>query len=372
MRIEPFGVEEWMNAWETKCTHNLAETCVSSLTVKELLDLVGANGALEDLLDLRLTYGEIVGSERLRRSIAGLYAHVSVDEVLVTHGAIGANDLVHRALVGPGDWVVSIVPTYQQHVSIPRSLGAEVVEVPLLAENGYLVDLDALAKALDGGATLLTMTNPNNPTGALMDEAYLKRVLDLARGAGAWVLCDEVYRGTEQVGEAVTPSIADLYPKGISTGSVSKAFSLAGLRLGWIAAPEEVLEQAMVHRDYTTISVGRIDETLATLALENAGKVLSRSRRICRANLGTLDAWVARERHVAYVKPRAGTTALVRYDMDIGSEAFCMALQKETGVMVLPGAVLGREGHFRVGFAFEEDVLGDGLERISGFLRQFD
>ena len=368
MHITPFGVEEWMNAYEGAARFNLAETCVSSLTVEELLAIAGVNDGLERLLSMRLTYGAIEGSDRLRDAIATRYADSTRDDVLVTHGAIGANALIYQAMVSAGDRVVSIVPNYQQHYSIPESLGAIVTRHELLPGNGFLPDLEKLAGQVADGAKMISLSNPNNPTGALMDRAFLEQLSEIARDAGAWVLCDEVYRGTEQEGDGVTPSIVDVYERGIATGSMSKAFSLAGLRLGWMVAPEEVLEAAMIHRDYNTISVGRIDDHLAALALENADKILVRSRQICRSNLAVLDEWVRGEARVDYVRPQAGTTALVKVETGMPSADFCKTLQQDTGVMFMPGSALGMEGHVRIGYAFERDVLREGLERVSGFL----
>src|SRR5690606_9633652 len=96
--------------------------------------------------------------------------------------------------------------------------------------------------------------------------------------------CDEVYRGLYQEENEDIPSIADLYEKGISTSSMSKVFSLAGLRLGWIAAPPEVIKDCFQHRDYTTISCGMIDDLLAVHALKNYDKIMQRSLRIVREN----------------------------------------------------------------------------------------
>ncbi len=136
MKIKPFGVEIWMNQYETQCAYNLAETCVESLTVAQLLDLAGKRGAiLDELLPLKLTYGAIEGSDRLRGNIASLYARQKPENVTITHGAIGANALVYATLVEPGDRVISVLPTYQQHYSIPESLGADVQIHKLREEN---------------------------------------------------------------------------------------------------------------------------------------------------------------------------------------------------------------------------------------------
>jgi len=142
----------------------------------------------------------------------------------------------------------------------------------------------------------------------------LEEIAQIARGVGAYVLCDEVYRGTGQTGDGMTPSIVDVYEKGIATASVSKAFSLAGLRVGWIVAPPEVTEQIMIHRDYDTISVGKINDHFAALALENKEKILARSHRITRENLAVLEAWVNSQPRVTWVKPQGGTTAMLKLD----------------------------------------------------------
>lgn len=369
MDIRDFGVEQWMNAWETSARWNLAETCCDSLTLGGLLELAGQPaGCLTDLLPLRLDYGEIAGSLRLRRAIAALYRTRRPEDVLVTHGTIGANALVHRTLVRPGDRVVSIVPTYQQHLSIPDSLGAEVCPVALRPETGWRLDPDALRAVVTPGTRLIAFSNPNNPTGALLDAGMLDVIAGIARAAGAWILADEVYRGLDATGEGSTPSIADLYEKGISTGGMSKAFSLAGLRLGWIAGPPDLLRAVSVHRDYDTISVGRIDDHFAALALEAKDAILARNRALSRRNRAILADWIAAEPRVSWVVPQGGTVALLAIAGMTESAGFCRDLQKRTGVMLLPGSLLGIEGTVRIGYACASDVLREGLAQLSGYL----
>lgn len=369
MDIRPFGVEIWMNEWETRCALNLAETCVESLTLSQLLALSGRNAEdLADLLPLKLAYGAIQGSDRLRDAIAAMYATLSRDNLLVTHGTIGANALVHQTLVSRGDRVVAVVPTYQQHYSIPESIGADVRLLKLRAQDGFLPDLDALRALAVPGTRLIAINNPNNPTGALMDRPMLEEIAAIARGCGAWVLCDEVYRGTDQEGDGMTVSMADLYEKGISTAGMSKAFSLAGLRLGWIAAPRDLLEAVLIHRDYNTISVGVLDDHFAALALESRDRVLARSRAITRTNLAILSDWMETQPRLSWVKPRSGTTALVAYDMPIPSHDLCIDLIESTGVMFTPGSAMDMEGHVRIGYANPKDVLSEGLARVSDYL----
>ena len=370
MDIKPFAVEMWMNEWENKCDYNLAETCVESLTIEELLKLVGKNETdLSQLLSMKMTYGDIFGSDRLRTAIASLYKKQSLSNIITTHGTIGANMLVHKALVNQGDKVVAVVPTYQQHYSIPASIGADVQHLWLKEENDFLPDLDELKEMMTSGTKLLAMTNPNNPTGSLMDRSYLEKVIQVARSVDAWILCDEVYRGTDQEGDGMTASVADLYEKGISTAGMSKAYSLAGLRLGWVTGPEEIVEAVSIHRDYDTISLGMIDDHFAAIALEGKDRILERSQAITRGNLAMLSDWVDQEPLVTWVKPKSGTTALLKYDLPMTSEDFCLALLKETGVLFMPGSALEMEGTVRVGYANTPSLLRDGLNKVSGFLK---
>ncbi len=370
MFIEPFEVEIWMNEWETRCTYNLAETCVASITINELLALSGRDEAdLYEILSMKLTYGDIEGSDRLRAAISKLYANTAIADITITHGTIAANMLVHKGLVERGAHVVSIIPTYQQHYSIPRSIEANVATLSLEASDRFLPDLDRLRSMVTLETKLIALTNPNNPTGALIERPMLEAIADIAASVDAYLLCDEVYRGTAQVGDGMVPSIVDIYDKGISTAGMSKVFSLAGLRVGWVVAPKELTEKIMIHRDYDTISVGMINDHFAAIALENADKVLARSQAITRENLAILSGWVDSESRVDWVKPRAGTTAMLKLDIPMSSREFCIDLLEKTGVMLTPGDAFDMEGYVRIGYANEREILEAGLSEMSAYLK---
>jgi aspartate/methionine/tyrosine aminotransferase len=371
VRIEPFFVEQWMNAHETTATWNIAETCVHSLTLEQLLELSGdADGVLRRLRDTWLGYGDIVGSPRLRAAVAALYGErVGPENVLTANGAIGANFLALYALVEPGTTVVSVQPTYQQLFSVPESLGADVHVVRLREQDHYLPDVEAIRAAADEKTSLIVLNNPNNPTGALIDETLLREIVEVARERDAWLFCDEVYRKLEHEPGATAPSVADLYEKGVSSGSMSKSYSLAGLRTGWVVGPEEIVQRCLDVRDYTTISAGVLDDALAAVALEHIDAVLERSLGIVRGNLAVVDDWIAREPHLRYVRPRAGTIALIHYDLDVPSTEFCQGLFDFNGAFVMPGIAFGEEHSFRLGYASARDVLEGGLAAVSEYLR---
>ena len=370
MKIKPFAVEEWMNAWEVGAKYNIAETCVDSISMNELFELTGEDKTefLNRLCARRLSYGDIEGLPEFRKGVCGLYKTLNIENIVPTHGASGANHHVFYSLISPGDRVVSIMPTYQQLYSIPESYGADVQILHLSKENNYLPDLEKLRRLVTPKTKMICINNPNNPTGALMSEQILREIVEIARSADAWILCDEVYRHLSQE-DGWCPSIVDLYEKGISVSSMSKVFSLAGLRLGWIATHDmSVVKSCLSHRDYNLVSCGVFDEMLAAAALKHSDKLLERSRKIVRENLQILDDWVGSEPHVSYVKPQAGTTALVYYDLDIPSYEFCEEMYKKTGAFVTPGDCFEVPHSMRIGYAYGKQDLIDGLKAISEYI----
>ena len=369
MNIKPFAVEEWMNEYETGARYNIAETCVDSVSLDELFALTGESKDefLSKFCATRLTYGDIWGSDALREGVCRLYRTIRPDEVVLTHGAAGANHHVFCSLISAGDRVVSIMPTYQQLYSIPEAIGADVAIMHLKQENHYLPDLDELKALVTPGTKMVCINNPNNPTGALMSRELLEQIIEIARGANAYVLCDEVYRHLTQA-DGWCESVADLYEKGISVGSMSKVFSLAGIRMGWIATHDKAAVKAFLsHRDYNLISCGMFDDAVASLALRHSDEMIRRNQAIVRENLAILDEWVQAHPHFYYTKPQAGTTALVYYDYDIPSYEFCERLYHGTGLFVTPGACFEQPHSMRIGYACDAQTLKDGLAALADF-----
>lgn len=373
MEIKTFEVEEWMNKYEDDATYNIAETCVESLKVRELLDIasVDKDEFFQKISETKLTYGAIPGSVGLREEITKLYhKKKTIDNIIVTNGGIGANFLALFSLVGPGDEVVALYPTYQQLYSLPEALGAKVRRLRLEPEDGYMPDTNKLRTLVKSNTRAIVINTPNNPTGACFGEAVMKEIAAIADRVGAWVVCDEVYRGLEHDGSYTVPSIADIYEKGVSTSSMSKVYSLAGLRLGWIAADEAFIKECFKHRDYNIISCGMLDDALALTALKNKEKILERNLKIIRENKKILTDWVESTDGLSFVPPKAGTTALIKYDFDMESEEFCRKMFEYNGAFVVPGSCFEFENHFRIGYAPKKEVLNEGLAAVSSFLQQ--
>ena len=375
MDIKTFKVERWMDDYETKCTYNRAETCIDSLTVREIVEMAGLDVAeyMDELADIRLTYSHIGGSPELLDGIASLYSDVIRPEnIIPMHGAIGANYHILMALIDPSDNMVSVMPTYQQHYSIPESLGAEVRILNLNLENHFLPDIEKLKELVDENTKMITMNSPNNPSGSLIPKDVMEQVIEVARNVDAYVLCDEVYRGISEDGSYMY-SVADLYEKGISVGSMSKSWSMAGVRLGWIVTQDmDLIHRCHERRDYDTISCPVLDDKLAALALANNDTIIERNRAILNTNRQILDDWVNATPEVYYQRPVAGTTALVYYKKDMPSRELCDKLIKETGVLFTPGECFEMEGSVRIGYAFDSKVLKKGLDLFADFLKTID
>lgn len=368
MKIDIFKIEEFMNEYESRAKYDMTTTCIDSFSLKSLFELTGEN--LSEILEKPLHYGDITGSLRLKNDVANLYQNKTDKNVTVTLGAIGGNSLVFLSLLERGDEVVSIIPTYQQHYSIPKQLGAKVKLIKLKPELNWHIDLDELEKTVTTKTKLITLNNPNNPTGAVLSEEELKKIVEIAKKAGAYILSDEVYRFLNHDKNSTTTSIADLYDKGISTFSMSKTFSLAGIRVGFVVADEKIIENINRQRQYNTISISALDDYIACLALENREKILERNLKIVLEGKKVLLDWVNREPKISMSSLEGGTTAFVGYDAPKNSYEFALDLFKDTGVLVLPGDAMEIPKHLRIGYCGEIENFKEGLEKFSAWLNK--
>lgn len=371
MKINEFKVETWMTDHENDCQYNLTETCVSSLSLSELQQFVDEN-IMETLMSMKMDYGPIVGSQRLKKAILSLYEKGNEENITVTHGAINANELVLISLLDPGDHVISLFPTYQQMYDFPRSLGCDVSLIHLNEEQGWMPSLDDFKKVMQKNTKMICLNSPNNPSGTTIPLSLMKDIIALARENDCYILCDEIYRGVDTENEVMFPSFSDYYEKAIVTQSLSKVFSFAGLRLGWIKGPKEVIDLINYRRDYHIISSGPMDDYLACLVLENKESILKRSIDICKQNKKILQKWLDQEPLVSCVIPRHGTVCFLHYHIDIPSKELCEKLQKETGVFFVPGSAFDTEYHLRFGFTQDEKIIKEGLITFSNWLRQYD
>ncbi len=363
MRPPRFEMERMQSTWEHRVRYDLSESGVEPLTLGELLALVG-----RDLGDLRLGYADGRGREATRAQVARIHPGASADDVLVTTGTSEANFLTVTTLVERGDEVVVVLPNYMQVHGLARGLGATVREVWLEEDGGWGLDHDRLAAAVNARTKLVCVCTPNNPTGQLLSAADLDAVARLAEGVGAWVLSDEVYRGTEHDG-VESASMWGRYERVVVTGGLSKAYGLPGLRIGWIVAPPERIEAAWAQKDYTTIATATLSEALAEAALAKREALLARTRGLVAERWPALERWaVGHGRKLRWTRPRAGAIAFFGYSYDVDSGPFVDRLIHERGTMVVPGSQFLAERHLRIGYGGSVAKLRAGLAEVDAAL----
>ena len=347
----PFALEQYQSLWEQTVEINLADSSVQCLTTREWL---GAEER-EALLDTGLFYPEVNGTLELRRRIAALYPGADAGNVLVTVGASQANALVCATLLQPGDDVVVVSPGYRQVWGLATNLGCAVREVALRPEDDWRLDVDALDALVGPRTRLVAVVNPNNPTGTVLSEAEMARVVAACARAGAWLHADEVYAGTERgagcpasqgdrPAGAETPSFWGRYDRLICTNSLSKAYGLAGLRIGWAVADVETVDALWRRHEYAVIAAAAPSMTLAAAALapETRPRLLDRQRRLARAGWAVLEEWLAAQDGRFTVRPSTATAiGFVRYDLPVPSYELAEHVRQTQSVLVAPGSLLG-------------------------------
>jgi aspartate/methionine/tyrosine aminotransferase len=368
MRLPDFELERYFARWEFDAPYLLCASDAETFGLSELLDLADAETA-ELWRDLSLGYTESPGHPLLRAEIALLYEQAQADDVVVFSGAEEPIFAIATALLGAGDHAIVTWPAYQSLHEVPRAAGAEVTLIELEHEAGWALDPDAVRRAVRPDTRLIAINFPHNPTGALVDEAALREIVDIAREAGAVLLSDEVYRGLEQAAEDRLPAGTDLYERALSLGVLSKGYGLAGLRIGWLATRDrELLDRIARIKDYTTICNSATSEILALIALRAGERLLERNRGIARRNLAELDRFFADWSGVLeWVRPRAGTIGFPRLVDGTRAQELSDELLAAQGVLLLPGSVYQHPGeHFRLGFGRRD--LPEALARLEAFL----
>ena len=366
MKVPRFELERWQSVWEHRVELNISESGVLPLSAGELLETDAERAAL---LETQLGYPQTNGSEELRGRIAALYPGARAENVLATCGCAEANFLITWSLVEPGDEVVFMQPNYMQVGLLAEGLGAVVKPLWLREELGWAPDLEELKRLVTPRTRLIAVCNPNNPTGAVLSEAAMAEIVEVAVNAGAWLLADEVYRGAEH-DAALTPTFWGRYERALCTAGLSKAYGLPGLRMGWIVGETATIERLWSYHDYTSIAVSAPSHDLAVAALEplRREKILARTRRLLRENYPIVREWVSRHTgRLTHIPPRAGAIAWVGLP-GISSGEFCETLRDHQGVLLVPGEQFSMPGYVRVGFGYQAEKLRAALARVDALL----
>ena len=368
--FRPFAMERMMSKWENRVEYNLSESGVHPVTLRELVGDPEAAGAL---LGTELNYPQTNGIPELRERIAALYPRATPDNVLVTVGCAEANFITLQTLLEPGDELVVMLPNYMQIWGIGHNYGFQVNAFHLREERGWAPDMDELNGAVTENTRLIAVCNPNNPTGYILTEAEMDGIVAAAERVGAWLLADEVYSGAERLTDTQTPSFWDRYDRVVAMNSLSKAYGLPGLRLGWVVGPPATVDQIWARHEYTTISATVLANKLAAIALspEVRPRLIQRTRDYIRRGFPILDGWLeSHDGTFELVPPQAAAIAFTRYDLDVNSTELVDRLMREKSVLIVPGDHFGMDHYLRISFGLPPDYLRAALDRIYELIKE--
>jgi aspartate/methionine/tyrosine aminotransferase len=372
VRIDLFRMERTQCLYENQVEYNLSESGVRPLRLEELLE--GEDPAR--FLSQALKYPESNGSLELRERI-GQFHGATAAQVSVTNGGSEANYTALWGLLEKGDRAAVMLPNYLQTWGLARAYAgtADAFKLVERQENGrmrWALDVESLKRAVTKKTRLIVVTNPNNPTGAVLTESEIDEVIGAARKVNAWLLADEIYRGAEVAGP-ISPTFWGRYDKLLLTSGLSKAFGLPGLRIGWIVGPAKTIAKLCQYRDYTTLTPTYLSDRLARIVMDPARReaILERTRTIIRAHLPRLESWIHTHDDIfTYIPPLAGAIAFFRYKLPIASSALFDRLRVEQSVLITPGDHFGVGKYIRVGYGYDIDYTLKGLARVDDTLKQ--
>ena len=363
MRIEIFEMERMQSTWENIVDYDMSESGVRPVTLRELeemgLDLAG-------FLDVPLGYSQSNGTVELREALAAQYPGTTADNFEVTNGTSEANFIAALCLIRDGDEMALETPNYMQLWGLPKSLGAKVNLFHLLVDRNWEPDCEEFERAVTPKTRLVYVSNPNNPTGAVLSEEGMKRIVERCEKTGAWLLADEVYLGAE-VRRERTQSFWGMSDRVIVTSGLSKAYGIPGARIGWIVGPKNFIADCWSQHDYITICPNKLSDRIARVAVkpENREKLYARTRSILQHNLPIVREWAAGfGGFLTWREPEAGAITLFRYNSPVPSKELAERIRVRQSTLIVPGSMLKVEGYLRIWLGAREEYLREGLRRI--------
>jgi aspartate/methionine/tyrosine aminotransferase len=373
LQVKLFKLEAFFEDYEhSHGMHILGGSDAEALSVQELLDISRAS---VDFSKINLGYYDGKGVESLRRAIADSYPGTGLtpENILITLGGSEAIFLAIHTLVRPGDEVLVCRPAYQALYEMAEAAGAKLSFYDYARQNEFAPNTDTILSALrqPKPPKVLIINTPHNPTGHSLDEAALKEILHLAREAGTSVVVDEVFSGVWIDFTEPVPSAISLEPESIVIGCLSKTYGLAGLRIGWLAAPKEFIRRCINLRYYTSLCPPAIVQQLGEIAIRNSVIILARNQEIVNENYGHALTWLkAHQEFFDWVTPMAGLVMLLRLKIAVDTEKFARRLADSLNVFLLPCTVgFGmEEGYLRLGLGRDPKELRIGLDLISQYL----
>ncbi len=366
--MRTFELERIQSLYENTVDYNLTESGFHPFSLAELL----TPDQLQEMQQLTLGYGQTNGAIPLRDQISNLYKQYNADNILVTNGSSEANFIAMSTLLNKGDEVIIMCPNYMQLWGIVEEMGCTPIAFNLRSEDKWAPDLKALEGLISDKTRMIAVCNPNNPTGYVLNKAEMDAIASMAKAADVWIYSDEVYRGAELDYKEST-SFQHVYDKVVVSGGLSKAYALPGIRIGWLAGPEEVIYNAWSYHDYTSISTGTISQYVAEIALSPQVRpgILKRNRDMLNQNLVTLKQWISQQGDLfEFIPPKAGGMAFMKYNIDINSTKLSTWLREQESVFIVPGDCYGMDGYIRIGIGERSEYLIEGLTKMSMAIKE--
>jgi capreomycidine synthase len=368
MKIAPALLEHWLRDYYFNCSFDISCSGVESFSLGELRDILQIEQEVMDRIVFRDS--ESLGALGLRQAIANRWGDGNPDCVMATHGSSEAQFLILNALLKPGDEVVVLDPSYQPLYSIAESIGCELRPWRLRFENGFRPDIEEAKRLISPRTSMVILNFPHNPTGASLTPEEQTELLEAVSQAGAYLIWDAAFADLTYDDKPL-PDPYRSYDRCVSLGTLSKAYGLPGLRVGWALASPDVFRRCIELRDYITLHLSPLVEFIAQRAIEQSDRLLSLRLPQIRANLMVLTEWCARhEEFVDYARPQGGVSAFLRLPGIADVDEFCHRLVRESKTLLVPGSCFRRPAFVRLGFGGATEDLENGLSQLSTLLRQ--
>jgi aspartate/methionine/tyrosine aminotransferase len=361
MKLEVFQMERMQSTYENLVEYDMSESGIKPLTLREL---VAMGFDLEKFLDVPLGYSQSNGTLALREELTKIYPGTTVENFEVTNGTSEANYMAALSQLRAGDIFALETPNYMQLWGIPRSLGADTRTFNLRLDQGWEPDWEEFENAVVPGTRMVYVSNPNNPTGAVLSDPAMQRIVERCDSVGAYLIADEVYLGAE-ISRPRTKSFWGMSERVLVTSGLSKAYGIPGVRIGWIVGPKQMIADCWSQHDYITICPSKMSDEVARVAVANRDQCYARTRELLTKNVQIAREWVASfNGFLDWREPEAGAIALVKYHASIGSAELCEHMRTRQSTLVVPGAYVGLEGYLRIWLGAREEYLREGLRRI--------
>lgn len=360
MAFKRMAIEDWFDHYQYQVEVNIGESGVKARTIGDI-NL--------DLGDLVLRYGYHRGAPELRELIAQDYSGLTAENICITVGAAEAVFSLVAALTGTEDQILVEHPNYPSLYDVGLSLDRQVDFLPLHYEAAFCIDLDQLEQKINPKTKLVMLTHPNNPAGSIISTQDLEAVVKIIEASNAYLLMDETYR--ELSYGSPPPPAASLSPKVISVSTMSKAYGVPGIRIGWLAASREIVDAVRAVREQVTICNSVIGERIALEILKQKQQILPPTREALLANRDVLKGWLEAQSDLEWVVPQAGVVGFPRLVSGASADGLCRLLVEKYKTFVVPGSVFQMPEYLRIGYGMEREELVEGLSRLEEALAEW-